>query len=241
MLLADNSKPDPFDALSAMADGVDISAPSAAPAANAADSGVVVLCQGETQDAPAPDKSIAETRAANQVRSTQMARSQAALEQHLPEFLLSPGRDDFTLLDTQGRDVVGAVLDLGDWGSVVELSNWLKRSGLEPGDDVVLTVRSYKRRSFLIEHQPPEARDEAAIAAVTRKLSDALMEQLQASRDSLLYLQHALPPAWLEVPAVKLTAPEALSLLVMEDGRMELCGGAALRRARKKGSRGPGV
>jgi len=77
MLLADNSKPDPFDALSAMADGVDISAPSAAPAADAADSDVVVLCPGQTQDAPAPDKSIAETRAANQVRSTQMARSQA--------------------------------------------------------------------------------------------------------------------------------------------------------------------
>lgn len=77
MLLADNSKPDPFDALSAMADGVDISASSAAPAADAADSDVVVLCPGETQGAPSPDKSIAETRAANQVRSTQMARSQA--------------------------------------------------------------------------------------------------------------------------------------------------------------------
>jgi hypothetical protein len=80
MLLADNSKPDPFDALSAMADGVDISAPSAAPVADTADaaySDVVVLCPGETQDAPASDKSIAETRAANQVRSTQMAKSQA--------------------------------------------------------------------------------------------------------------------------------------------------------------------
>jgi hypothetical protein len=36
-----------------------------------------VLCQGETQGGAAPDKSIAETRAANQIRSTQMARSQA--------------------------------------------------------------------------------------------------------------------------------------------------------------------
>ena len=77
MLLADNSKPDPFDALSAMAEGVDISASSEAPAPAPADSDVVVLCPGETQGASAPDKSIAETRAANQVRSTQMARSQA--------------------------------------------------------------------------------------------------------------------------------------------------------------------
>jgi hypothetical protein len=77
MLLADNSKPDPFDALSAMAEGVDISAPSEAPAAAPADSDVVVLCPGETQGDPAQEKSISETRAANQVRSTQMARSQA--------------------------------------------------------------------------------------------------------------------------------------------------------------------
>lgn len=76
MKLADNSKPDPFDALSAMAEGVDISAPSEAPAATVADSDVVVLCPGQTQDGPVPEKSIAETRVANQVRSTQMARSQ---------------------------------------------------------------------------------------------------------------------------------------------------------------------
>jgi hypothetical protein len=75
--LVDNSKPDPLDALSAMAAGVDISATSEAPTSSPADSDVIELYPSETQDDPAPDKSIAETRAANQVRSTQMARSQA--------------------------------------------------------------------------------------------------------------------------------------------------------------------
>ena len=76
-MLADNSKPDPLDALSAMAEGVDISASNEASATAPADSDVVVLCPGETQDGPVPEKSLAETRAASQVRSTQMARSQA--------------------------------------------------------------------------------------------------------------------------------------------------------------------
>ena len=77
MLLADNSKPCPLDALSAMAEGVHISASSEAPAPDPADSDVVVLCPGQTEDAPEEKMSIAETRAANQVRSTQMARSKA--------------------------------------------------------------------------------------------------------------------------------------------------------------------
>jgi hypothetical protein len=163
-----------------------------------------------------------------------------ALEQHLPEFLLAPGRDDFSIRDARGRDVVRAVMELGAWGHVVDVGPWLKRCALQPGDDVVLAVRDFRRRSFQIEHQPAHARDETAIAAVTRALSDALVGLLTAEGDSLLYLQHVLPPAWLRVPAVKLTAPEPLSLLVMEDGRMELCGGSALRLARPRPGAGPG-
>ena len=77
MKLANNSKPDPLDALSAMAEGVDISASNETPATASANSNGVVLCPGQTQDGPIPEKSIAEKRAGNQVRSTQMARSQA--------------------------------------------------------------------------------------------------------------------------------------------------------------------
>jgi len=158
----------------------------------------------------------------------EIAEGYLALEHHLPEFLLTAARDDFTLLDRRGKDVVQATYDLGRAGTVAEVGGWYRREGLDPGDDIIVTALDFSRRAFLIEREPAAARDEDAIRRVTAKLTARLAAILAACEGGSGYLHQVLPTAWAAVPEVRQTAAEPLSLIVLGDERFDLIEGSIL-------------
>ena len=152
-----------------------------------------------------------------------------ALERHLPEFLLTPARDAFSLIDSAGQDVIEAVFHLGSEGTAADVGRWFERERFELGDDVVLAITDFTRRVFTLRREPHAARPERAIGRVTRALAAALAGLLERTPGRSAYVHEILPTAWARLPALKSVAAEPLSMLVLAHPRLDLVEESILR------------
>ena len=86
-----------------------------------------------------------------------------------------------------------------DFVEAIDFSEWLSRIKPQRGDSLLLTVKNWENREFLMEHEPKKKRRTEEIQHYNTEFSDILFNMLEESRDGNIFLHQVIPDVFIRL------------------------------------------
>jgi hypothetical protein len=137
------------------------------------------------------------------------------------------------LEDAAGRPVlvreVARSIGTGLFGPVsvpaLDLGEWFRREGFEPGDSIIVTIRATEPLTLRLEREPKAAFRETDVLRQERELLDALVDQLARSRVEMLFPEDSVLAIYARAPWRTGYPGRPWQQLVAADRRLRLVDG----------------
>ncbi len=81
-----------------------------------------------------------------------------------------------------------------NYSTAVHLGDWFTRQGFEPGDSIIMTIRSTEPIILRLEREPAAEFREQDVRDQERELLDGIAEQLARGRTDMLFPQESVLP-----------------------------------------------
>ncbi len=121
---------------------------------------------------------------------------------------------DIRFVDNSGRPIAFKVRSVKnmwepnslwerDFVDAFEFDVWFSRIKPQRGDSLLLTVKNWENREFLIEHEPKKKRRTEEVQHYNTEFSHILFNMLEESRDGTIFLHQVIPDVF-----VRLSSPQ---------------------------------
>ncbi|HEX9372998.1 MAG TPA: hypothetical protein VF897_18430 [Roseiflexaceae bacterium] len=87
-----------------------------------------------------------------------------------------------------------------NYSTAVHLGDWFTRQGFEPGDSIIMTIRSTEPIILRLEREPAAEFREQDVRDQERELLDGIAEQLARGRTDMLFPQESVLPIYARAP-----------------------------------------
>lgn len=86
-----------------------------------------------------------------------------------------------------------------DFVEVFDFTEWFSRTKPQRGDSLLVTVRNWESREFIIEYEPKRKRHSEELQRFNKEFSDTLFKILEESRDGDIFLHQVVPDVFVRL------------------------------------------
>lgn len=143
---------------------------------------------------------------------------------HNFEFVDEQGRPLPTHVVSLRRRVAGLLEDFEVTDHAFELADWLRAHNAHGNDSILVTIEAWEPKRFRLEFEPARERrsHRGEIAQKNQELADILFDMLETDVSEYIYLNIAIPTAYLRLSEPKGYPGDHWVDVIEKDSRMEL-------------------
>ena len=86
-----------------------------------------------------------------------------------------------------------------DFVEAFDFNDWFSKVNPQRGDSLLLTVKNWENREFLMEHEPKRKRHLEEIQGFNKEFADILYDMLEESRDGNIFLHQVIPDVFVRL------------------------------------------
>jgi len=86
-----------------------------------------------------------------------------------------------------------------DFVDALDFTEWFNRVKSQRGDSLLVMIRDWESREFLVEHEPKKKRHTEEIQQFNKEFSDILFNMLEESKDGDIFLHQVIPDVFVRL------------------------------------------